>query len=174
MGKAPMRENLAYLMLRQAGYTGTETVVDPMCGSGTFGSEAAEIAMGLNPGRSRHFAFEDLASFDAAQWAAMRDTPTTSTPLRFYGSDRDAGAVRMSRMNAERAGVADAVTFDNHAAGELSPPHGPPDPRPGPEFIILSHIQSVQPHFGESLALLDSVLGHFTTIQEHSTSIQKH
>ncbi|WP_386175358.1 class I SAM-dependent RNA methyltransferase [Sulfitobacter sp. R86518] len=126
VGKAPMRENLAYLMLRQAGYTGTETVVDPMCGSGTFVIEAAEIAMGLNPGRSRPFAFEDLASFDAAQWAAMRDTPTTSTSLRFYGSDRDAGAVRMSRMNAERAGVADAVTFENHAAGELSPPDGPP------------------------------------------------
>ena len=126
VGKAPMRENLAYLMLRQAGYTGTETVVDPMCGSGTFVIEAAEIAMGLNPGRSRHFAFEDLASFDAAQWAAMRDTPTTSTPLRFYGSDRDAGAVRMSRMNAERAGVADTVTFENHAAGELTPPDGPP------------------------------------------------
>ena len=126
VGKAPMRENLAYLMLRQAWYTGTETVVDPMCGSGTFVIEAAEIAMGLNPGRSRHFAFEDLASFDAAQWGAMRDTPTTSTPLRFYGSDRDAGAVRMSRMNAERAGVADAVTFENHAAGELSPPDGPP------------------------------------------------
>ena len=126
VGKAPMRENLAYLMLRQAGYTGTETVVDPMCGSGTFVIEAAEIAMGLNPGRSRHFAFEDLASFDAAQWAAMRDTPTTSTPLRFYGSDRDAGAVRMSRMNAERAGVADTVTFENHAAGELTPPDAPP------------------------------------------------
>ena len=126
VGKAPMRENLAYLMLRQAGYTGTETVVDPMCGSGTFVIEAAEIAMGLNPGRSRHFAFEDLASFDAAQWDAMRDTPTTSTPLRFYGSDRDAGAVRMSRMNAERAGVADLVHFENHAAGELTPPEGPP------------------------------------------------
>ena len=126
VGKAPMRENLAYLMLRQAGYTGAETVVDPMCGSGTFVIEAAEIAMGLNPGRSRHFAFEDLASFDADQWAAMRDTPTTSTPLRFYGSDRDAGAVRMSRMNAERAGVTDAVTFENHAAGELTPPDGPP------------------------------------------------
>ena len=126
VGKAPMRENLAYLMLRQAGYTGTETVVDPMCGSGTFVIEAAEIAMGLNPGRSRHFAFEDLASFDADQWAAMRDNTATSTPLRFYGSDRDAGAVRMSGMNAERAGVSEAVQFENHAAGELTPPDGPP------------------------------------------------
>jgi len=32
----------------------------------------------------------------------------------------------MSRANAERAGVADVVHFENHAAGELTPPDGPP------------------------------------------------
>ena len=50
VGKAPMRETLAALLLSKAGYRGTETVVDPMCGSGTFVIEAAEIALGLNPG----------------------------------------------------------------------------------------------------------------------------
>ena len=53
--------------------TGTEPVVDPMCGSGTFVIEAAEIAAGLLPGaQSRSFAFETLASFDADAWEAMR------------------------------------------------------------------------------------------------------
>jgi putative N6-adenine-specific DNA methylase len=126
VGKAPMRETLASLLLRQAGYSGTETVVDPMCGSGTFVIEAAEIAMGMNPGRSRSFAFESLASFDAKIWETMRSTPSRSTDLRFYGSDRDAGAVRMSIANAHRAGVGEAVQFANHAAGELTPPEGPP------------------------------------------------
>ncbi len=65
VNKAPMRETLASLFLRQCGYDGTEPVVDPMCGSGTFIIEAAEIAAGLKPGRSRHFAFEQLANFDA-------------------------------------------------------------------------------------------------------------
>ena len=69
---APMRETLAALFLRAAGYGGGEPVVDPMCGSGTFVIEAAEIAMGLAPGRSRAFAFERLAGFDAAAWAALR------------------------------------------------------------------------------------------------------
>jgi len=126
IGKAPMRETLASLLLRQAGYSGTETVVDPMCGSGTFVIEAAEIAMGMNPGRSRSFAFENLASFDPQAWEEMRAKPPVATDLRFYGSDRDAGAIRMSRANAERAGVADVVHFENHAAGELTPPDGPP------------------------------------------------
>ena len=70
--KAPMRETLASLFLRQCGYDGTEPVVDPMCGSGTFVIEAAEIAAGLKPGRSRRFAFEQLASFDEAAWHRLR------------------------------------------------------------------------------------------------------
>ena len=44
VNKAPMRETMASLFLRQCGYDGREPVVDPMCGSGTFVIEAAEIA----------------------------------------------------------------------------------------------------------------------------------
>ena len=44
-----MRETMASLFLRRCGYRGSEPVVDPMCGSGTFVIEAAEIAGGLNP-----------------------------------------------------------------------------------------------------------------------------
>ena len=73
VAKAPMRETMASLFLRQCGYDGNEPVVDPMCGSGTFVIEAAEIAAGLMPGRSRRFAFEQLATFDAAAWKLMRD-----------------------------------------------------------------------------------------------------
>ena len=127
VGKAPMRETLAALFLRQAGYDGSETVVDPMCGSGTFVIEAAEIAAGLKPGRSRSFAFERFASFDAERWDRMRHaTPGARPALTFHGSDRDAGAIRMSTANAERAGVADMVRFQTHAAGELARPDGPP------------------------------------------------
>lgn len=128
VGKAPMRENLAALFLRQCGYDGTGPVVDPMCGSGTFLIEAAEIAAGLNPGRTRRFAFENLASFDAEQWAMMRAVPASKVApeKRFFGSDRDAGAIRMSTANAARAGVADWISFACHGAGEVTPPEGPP------------------------------------------------
>jgi putative N6-adenine-specific DNA methylase len=126
VAKAPMRENMAALFLRQAGYVGTEPVVDPMCGSGTFVIEAAEIAAGLKPGRSRHFAFEELATFDAAAWQQVRGTDTPiQTDLRFYGSDRDQGAITMSRANAERAGVAAITEFQAHTLSELQAPSGP-------------------------------------------------
>jgi len=44
MGKAPLRETMAALALRGCGYDGRETVIDPMCGSGTFLIEAAEMS----------------------------------------------------------------------------------------------------------------------------------
>ena len=72
VAKAPMRETMAAGFLHECGYRGAEPVFDPMCGSGTFVIEAAEIASGLYPGRSRHFAFEDFASFKLDIWARMK------------------------------------------------------------------------------------------------------
>jgi len=127
VAKAPMRENLAALFLRQCGFDGTEPVVDPMCGSGTFVIEAAEIAAGLKPGRSRRFAFEQLATFDSAGWQKLRGNPATRKPdIKFYGSDRDAGAVAMSRANAERAGIASLTAFKQQAISDLIPPECKP------------------------------------------------
>ncbi|SIT88994.1 putative N6-adenine-specific DNA methylase [Yoonia rosea] len=127
VGKAPMRETLAALMLRECGYTGNEPVVDPMCGSGTFLIEAAEMTMGLNPGRTREFAFQHLATYDDAAWQDMRRMGETHAPTQhFHGSDRDAGAIRMATANAERAGVADHITFQNLSAADMKRPAGPP------------------------------------------------
>jgi putative N6-adenine-specific DNA methylase len=127
VGKAPLRETLAALFLRQCGYRGSEPVVDPMCGSGTFVIEAAEIAAGLAPGRTRRFAFEELASFDAAAWQRLRTRPAAPAPsLRFLGADRNPGAIRMSQANAARAGVSDLTEFRRQAISDLVPPQGPP------------------------------------------------
>ncbi|MCV6584734.1 MAG: class I SAM-dependent RNA methyltransferase [Marinibacterium sp.] len=127
VNKAPMRETLAALFLRACGYDGREPVLDPMCGSGTFVIEAAEWAAGLAPGRSRRFAFEDFASFDAAAWQAQRAPAPAATPdLTFFGSDRDKGAIAMSQQNADRAGVSAITRFDPLAVSDLQRPDGPP------------------------------------------------
>jgi len=127
VGKAPMRETMASLFLRACDFDGNEPILDPMCGSGTFVIEAAEIAARLNPGRSRRFAFEQLASFDSAAWQRMRASDGRRTPAaHFYGSDRDAGAIRMCRDNAERAGVAAITEFQERTVSEVAAPSGPP------------------------------------------------
>jgi putative N6-adenine-specific DNA methylase len=166
VNKAPMRETLASLFLRQCGFDGTEPVVDPMCGSGTFIIEAAEIAAGLKPGRSRHFAFEQLVNFNSAAWQRLRDTGTItkrSAPagIRFYGSDRDAGAISMSQANAERAGVAELTEFRQHAISDLVAPNGPPG------LVIVNppygaRIGDKKPLFPLYHALGQTLLTHFT------------
>ena len=141
VNKAPMRETLAALFLRAAGYTGSEPVFDPMCGSGTFPIEAAEIALSLAPGRARSFAFEQLAGFDG-----VADTATAlvkQTNHMFFGSDRDNGAVAMSRANAERAGVADVTEFQHCAISDIVPPCATPG------LVIVN-----PPYGGRSLSLI--------------------
>lgn len=126
LNKAPMRETMAAMFLRQCGYDGSEPVYDPMCGSGTFVIEAAEIAEGLNPGRTRNFAFEHLANFDPKTWEQLRSTAHSQKHgLKFYGSDRDAGAIRMSQANAERAGIESTAQFTHKSVSDICPPEGP-------------------------------------------------
>lgn len=120
---APMRESMAALFLRQCGYAGTEAVLDPMCGSGTFVIEAAEMAAGLMPGRTRAFAFEQLATFDRERWEALKATKVSTTPpAHFFGSDREDNAISMARANAERAGVASFTRFEPCTIGSLQAP----------------------------------------------------
>lgn len=157
VAKAPMRENLAALFLRQCGYSGNEPVHDPMCGSGTFVIEAAEMAAGLFPGRSRGFAFEQLAGFDAEIWHALKTGAPLPTPsLRFSGSDRDAGAVRASAANAERAGVSALTGFQIQDVADTLPPDGPPglvivNPPYGARIGNLKALYGVYHALGQSL-----------------------
>lgn len=124
VNRAPMRETFAALLLRACGYRGSEPVLDPMCGSGTFVIEAAEIAAGLAAGRARTFAFERLAPFDAKIFVRRGDGGK-EIDLRFYGSDRDSGAIAMSKANAERAGVSAITVFEHRPMSAVTAPEGP-------------------------------------------------
>lgn len=118
-GKAPLRETMAAGFLRQMGYDGSQPVLDPMCGSGTFLLEAAEIAAELAPGRGRNFAFERFAG------AAKLDPvpPVSRRPgLRYFGYDRDQGAIHGARANAERAGLGDWCQFTCQPISALTRP----------------------------------------------------
>lgn len=122
VNKAPMRETLAAGFLRDMGYDGSQAVLDPMCGSGTFILEAAEVAAGLLPGRTRSFAFEKLMTFDQVVFDQLKGNSPVLPDARFFGSDRDQGAVQMSQKNAERAGLADCTQFEMCAVSDLQRP----------------------------------------------------
>jgi putative N6-adenine-specific DNA methylase len=110
---APLKENLAAGILRLAGWAPGTTLFDPMCGSGTFLLEAAQMALRMAPGRSRSFAFERFKIFDHDLWKAIRDEasarelPVGETGI--VGSDSSPQACRAALANLDRAGLLAAV-----------------------------------------------------------------
>ena len=125
--KAPLRETMAALFLRAAGFRGNEPVIDPMCGSGTIPLEAALWSKGMAPGLFRSFAFERLATFDRVAWQAMKSeaAPGHQSAV-IFGYDRQGTAIEASRQNADRAGLADSITFETQPLSSLDRPDGPP------------------------------------------------
>lgn len=114
-GAAPLKKNLAAGILRLTGWQPGTPLFDPMCGSGTFLTEAAQISLRRAPGLGRRFAFEKLAGFDAAAWkrlqAAAEADALPAAPLPLFGADIEAKAVAMTRTNLEFLGLADTVTL---------------------------------------------------------------
>ncbi len=127
LGKAPLRETIAAMTLRACGFKRKEPLLDPMCGSGTFPIEAAEMAGNFMAGRDRSFAFEKLVSYDAAAVTTMKDDWFTREPAtHFYGSDRQKQVIGFAKDNAKRAGVDAACQFTMTPISQLSAPDGPP------------------------------------------------
>ena len=138
-GHAPLRENLAAGILLLAGYNGSQPLLDPMCGSGTFLVEAADIALKRAPGRQRKFAFQKLRGFDSGSWTKLllnaQYIEKPQTKLTINGSDRDPLIIKVAKNNLERAGLTDLVevkamdVLDARPNGEhgiliTNPPYG--------------------------------------------------
>jgi putative N6-adenine-specific DNA methylase len=123
VGKAPLRETMAAGFLWRLGFDGTQVVVDPMCGSGTIPLEAAGIAAGLVPGQGRRFAFEAMVG---GVRPALPEVAEIAGPPRFFGYDRDQGAVRGAEANADRAGLSGLCRFACQPVSALTPPEGAP------------------------------------------------
>jgi putative N6-adenine-specific DNA methylase len=143
--RAPLRTTMAAALLLGAGWDPTTSLVDPFCGSGTIGIEAALLARGLPPGGDRPFAFQDWPDFEPGSWASVvATTKPQASPAaqaeppaepsgaaagpRLLLADRDEAAVAAARANAERAGVADDIEFATQVVSHLRA-------RPGPGLV---------------------------------------
>jgi putative N6-adenine-specific DNA methylase len=132
-GDAPLKETLAAAMLAAAEWRGTPqsggALHDPCCGSGTIAIEAAQIACGFAAGLKRRFAFERLLPFTTAevrtQWQRLQDDARTrihASAVPIYASDVSFRMVDFARRNAQRAGVAHAISFNGGDALERPAP----------------------------------------------------
>ncbi len=109
IAKAPLRETLAAAMLAACGWDATTPLVDPFCGSGTIGIEAALLARNIAPGLDRSFALEQWPGTDVemvrTEREAARSQGRPGSGVAILLADRDAGACDAAVANAERAGV---------------------------------------------------------------------
>jgi len=124
MVAAPMRENLAAIILLKLGYNGQQPLVDAMTGSGTFAIEAALIAGGIAPGRQRAFAFMDWPHFRHNAWTIclQEKRPAAEPAGAILALDSDLMAVAAARMNAATAQVAPLIEFRQGKMEELRAP----------------------------------------------------
>ena len=146
-GEAPLKETLAAAMLAAAGWQGRAEdgpLLDPFCGAGTIAIEAAQIACGIAPGGTRRFAFERQQPFrpHLAAWQALREAARArvhAPAVAVHAGDVSFRMTDFAQRNAERAGVAHAITFKTGDALQRPPPAG-------------SGVLIMNPPYGERIA----------------------
>lgn len=113
---APINEVLAAGLLLLSGWDGQCDFLDPMCGSGTFLTEAAMIACNIPVNINRkEFAFEKWEDFDEALFEKIVDSSLNKTREfhhRIVGYDKAPSAVRKAQDNCTNANLAEYITIE--------------------------------------------------------------
>ncbi|MFZ0610764.1 MAG: hypothetical protein WAM73_00855 [Desulfobacterales bacterium] len=124
---APLRETMAAALLSLAGYTPAETLVDPLCGSGSFSLEAALRAHHIPAGWFREFAFFGWPAFalTRGRWKHLKETLAARivkiAPAAIFAADIDPAACRSLEENAAACGLSATIAVANRDFFELTP-----------------------------------------------------
>lgn len=137
--RAPLRETLAFAMLKRLDLSPGDTLSDPMAGSGTFSLEAAMIQSRIPPGLFRSFAFEAWPCFQAKRFSHARSRITEEMVLDglppIHASDLDPDAAAsleqtrqehgfLSRMSVSCCNFLEAPAPASTGLVLLNPPYG--------------------------------------------------
>jgi len=140
-GKANLSEVLAAGMILLTGWKGDTPFVDLMCGSGTLPIEAALMAHKIAPGFYRKkFGFQQWPDYRPELMKKIRSDymPSYNPDVISYGFDNFHEAIRISRKNADGAGLRDYIRFSVCDIGAVK--------RPGDKGLIV-----INPPYGERL-----------------------
>ena len=130
-GAAPLRENLAAGILKLAGwpdrFESGAGLIDPMCGSGTFLIEAAQMALELAPAiRRERWGFDFWLMHDDSLWAEIKEEAqqrhlARKQALRFkaVGFDQDARVIAKAWNNVQQAGLQDYIHVEKRSLDDF-------------------------------------------------------
>lgn len=137
---APINEVLAAGLLLLSGWDGQCDFLDPMCGSGTFLTEAAMIACNIPANINRkEFAFEKWQDFDGDLFEKIVDAGLNRTRefhYKIYGYDKAPSAVQKAQDNVRNANLTEYISVErknffetekpteNHLHMVFNPPYG--------------------------------------------------
>jgi len=137
---APINEVLAAGLLLLSGWDGQSHFLDPMCGSGTFLTEAAMIACNIPANINRkEFAFEKWQDFDSELYEKIVESSLNKTREFHYkitGYDKAPSAVQKAIDNVENANLTEYISVErknffesekfteNHLHVVFNPPYG--------------------------------------------------
>lgn len=152
---APLKETLAAAVLNLAGYDGTQTLYDPMCGSGTFVIEGAAIA--LNKAAQIHrkdhnFAFQGLKMYDSKMWREVQEfcrSEKLEKPLSpIFAGDIEGRFIGMAKDNALRGRVERHIDFQEESFFDAK--------KPAPHGILVCNLP-----YGERISPDDEDMKNF-------------
>ena len=129
VGIAPIKETLAAGLMRMTEWDGTNNLVDPLCGSGTFLIEAVSMLIGLASGIDRQFLFKNWPDFDISIWnkelkMAQKMKPLNSKLPKIIGCEVDEMIAHSASENVRKAGLEDYIEIINCPFQECQLPPG--------------------------------------------------
>ena len=163
--KAPITETLAAALIMLTPWNRDRILVDPFCGSGTFPIEAAMLAANMAPGMNRSFLSEEWRNIIKRKcWYEAMDEANelvdTDIKVDIQGYDIDGDIVKAARSNAESAGVADMIHFQQRPVSALSHPKKYgfilTNPPYGERIEDKSNLPALYREIGERYAALDA------------------
>ncbi len=129
VGMAPIKETLAAGLMRMTGWDGTNHLVDPLCGSGTFLIEAVSTLLGIPSGLEREFLFKNWPDFDESLWnrelkmAKKLKTFNGKLP-KIVGCEFDETIAHFAIDNVKRAGLENYIQIIHCPFQEFQLPSG--------------------------------------------------
>ncbi len=122
LGRASINETLAAAIFKWTDWTSGRPIINPMCGVGTIGIEAAFAMLNTSPQLNRdYFGFQHWIDYDPNLYNGLLESINNDHDEIVMCSDIDKRSVKDCRLNVEAAEMSQSVHCDVEDFFEMDP-----------------------------------------------------